>query len=184
MAPAKRPGGPAPKPAAAKPSPSKPASDGPSAVKAEPPPTLAAGLADHDTEQPSAGPTSAGGPSAKADLGAGGPSAPTPDQTPWEAAGPTGEAMLRLAAVHTACLALSDAAHHLRRTAVTVEAANAVALRRSLTAARDDDGWVLAIEGAERIMKDATDSFSRTTEAALQLVRRAAPPHPDQHREG
>ncbi|MES2035523.1 MAG: hypothetical protein V4466_15225, partial [Pseudomonadota bacterium] len=125
------PGGSPARPAAAGKHRVKAAPDQPAAPAAEPPPKLAAGLADHGDEQPAFG---AAGPSAKAAFGADGPAAPTPDQRPWESAGPTGEAMLRLAAVHTACLALSDAAHHLRRTAVTVEAANAMALRRSLTA--------------------------------------------------
>lgn len=164
------------KPAAAKPTP-KAAPDKPSAARADPPPKLAAGLADIDTAQAAGG--SSSGPSAKAAAFVDGPMAATPDERPWEAAGPTGEAMLRLAAVHTACLALSDAAHHLRRTAVTVEAANAVALKRSLTAAKGDEGWILAIEGAERIMKGATDSFSRATEAALQLARHAGRSGPD-----
>lgn len=87
-----------------------------------------------------------------------------------------GDAVLRAAAIHTACIALSDAAAHLRRTSMLVEAASTAALVRSLQGGPGDNGWVLTLEGAERTMQAAMATFTQTSQAAVGLVNRV----PDQ----
>lgn len=84
-----------------------------------------------------------------------------------------GEAMLRLAAVHTACMVFSDAAAHLRRTAMAVEAAGVAALTRSLAAGPGERGWQETLNGSELMMTAAVARFIETTRAAMSL---ATPP--------
>jgi predicted dinucleotide-utilizing enzyme len=99
------------------------------------------------------------------------PRAKAPDPAPpLQVEDETAEAILRLAAVQSACIALSDAAAHLRRTSMLVEAASAAALARSLKAGPDDRDWVLSLEGAERTMQAAVATFVQTSQAAAALA--------------
>lgn len=82
----------------------------------------------------------------------------------------TGEAMLRLAAIHAACMAMSDAAAHLRRTAVTVEAANTAALTRSLQLGPDSPGWQETMAASEQMMKAALLHFLETSQVARDIA--------------
>lgn len=85
----------------------------------------------------------------------------------------TGEAILRLAAIHAACVAMSDAAAHLRRTSITAEAANAAALTRSLQLGPDSPGWRETMEAAEQMVQAAAVHFAETCRTARDIA--AAP---------
>lgn len=93
---------------------------------------------------------------------------PTPPPAPGHEDVPGG--VLRAGLAHTACILLSDAAQHVNRTAMLVEAATAMALQRALLPGGDKD-WVLVLEAAERAMAGASDTFAVTSKAAIKLVR-------------
>jgi hypothetical protein len=96
-------------------------------------------------------------------------SAATPDDT--------AEAVVRVAMVQSTCLALIDAAAHLRRTSILVEAASTAALTRALRSPAGETGWVQALEGAERMMASASEAFERSIRtAALVAAAPAEPP--------
>lgn len=100
-----------------------------------------------------------------------------PAATPLDGVGPTGDAMLRLAAVHTACLVISDAAHSLRRMSLVFEAAATAALVRSLQS--DDPGaGNSALDLADRTMGAALNAFKATTAAAIIAARTEPPTAP------
>lgn len=96
-------------------------------------------------------------------------SAATPDDT--------AEAVVRVAMVQSTCMALIDAAAHVRRTSILVEAASTAALSRALQSPAGETGWVQALEGAERMMATASDAFERSIRtAALVAAAPAEPP--------
>lgn len=88
----------------------------------------------------------------------------------------TAEAVVRMAMVQSTCLALIDAAAHLRRTSILVEAASTAALTRALQSPAGEPGWVQALEGAERMMASASDAFERSIRTAVLVA--AAPAEP------
>lgn len=88
-------------------------------------------------------------------------------------ASPFGAAALDIAAVQTACIALSDAAQHVRRTAMLAEAATTAALARSLNAAADDKAWTLTLEAAQQSLQGAAGVFTQMTQAAVKMVQDA-----------
>lgn len=107
---------------------------------------------------------------------------PAPDADPAGAphlddVGPTGDAMLRMAAVHTACLVISDAAHSLRRMSLVFEAAATAALVRSLQS-DDPDAGSGSLRQAEQTMGAALNAFQATTAAAIVAARTGPPSVP------
>ncbi|MBP7705179.1 MAG: hypothetical protein KA105_07835 [Caulobacter sp.] len=119
--------------------------------------------------QPDPGPAAAKVAGGSGEIGSGG----APGAGPEAEAAQFAAGALDVAAVQTACIALSDAAQHVRRTAILAEAATIAALTRSLTAAPDDKGWVLTLEAVQQSMQGATGVFSQMSKAALQLVKDA-----------
>ncbi len=97
-----------------------------------------------------------------------------PATTALDDVGPTGDAMLRLAAVHAACLVISDAAHSLRRMSLVFEAAATAALVRSLQS-DDPDAGRAPLEQAEQTMGAALNTFKATTAAAITAARTGPP---------
>lgn len=93
---------------------------------------------------------------------------PIPPTTPVP--GDVQEGVLRAGLAHTACTLLVDAAQHVARTAMPVEAATAVALQQSLIPG-GDKSWVQALDAAEQALRTATNQFVLTSTAAIDLVR-------------
>ena len=102
--------------------------------------------------------------------------------TPAEAAPFSGEASdplavaLQAAAVQSIALVLVNAAQHLQRTSVLVEAATAAGLAHALMpGAKPDDGWSVALEVSRQSMVEASETYRQALNAAIDLSKTIAP---------
>lgn len=73
---------------------------------------------------------------------------------------------IQAATAHSLCVALVDAAQHMRRTSMAAEAASIAALRQALAAAPGDDRWRQTLEGANQTVRSATALFSDIIDTA------------------
>jgi hypothetical protein len=77
---------------------------------------------------------------------------------------------LRAAAVQSVALVLVNAAQHLQRTSILVEAATAAGLTRGLTCgAGPDEASIQALEVSRRAMAEAMETYRRALAEAIDL---------------
>jgi hypothetical protein len=96
-------------------------------------------------------------------------------------ADPPPEMIVRLALVQSACMAVMDAAAHVRRTSILAEAASTAALVRVLEGKDDDRRWVPVMEGAQVMMTAASEAFVEAARSAMVIAQdkgRAPPTAP------
>jgi hypothetical protein len=104
------------------------------------------------------------------------PAPPKPSKSVPPTPDPTIDAMVRLAVAQSVCMNLIDAAAHVRRTSILVEAASTAALMRALQAPEGDRSWVQALEGAGVMMSTASAAFVAATQSAMAMA--VDPPKP------
>jgi len=77
---------------------------------------------------------------------------------------------VRAGLANTACILLVDAAQHVRRTTVVVEAATTMALQDSLTPGRDVD-LVQSLNASQQAMTNALLAFNAMVGAAVGILK-------------
>jgi hypothetical protein len=83
---------------------------------------------------------------------------------------------LRTAAVQSVALVLVNAAQHLQRTSVLVEAAVAASLARALDpGAKPDAAWTDALEVSRQSMAEAMETYRQALGAAIDLGKTISP---------
>lgn len=77
---------------------------------------------------------------------------------------------VRAGLANTACILLIDAAQHVRRTTVIVEAATTMALQDSLTPGRDG-GLIQSLNASQQAMTNALLAFNEMVSAAVGILK-------------
>lgn len=84
-------------------------------------------------------------------------------------AGHVAAGTLQAGLANTACVVLVDAAQHLRRTAILVEAATTMALQESLMPG-EGLGWKQSLEASQQAMTNALQAFNEMVTTAIRMV--------------
>lgn len=78
---------------------------------------------------------------------------------------------VRAGLANTACILLVDAAQHVRRTTVIVEAATTMALQDSLTPGGHDVDLIQSLNASQQAMTNALLAFNEMVSAAVGILK-------------